>query len=48
LASHAAEKGRKIIWTNTTTLQFEANSIHGKYKEAAHILCSNNPISQPS
>jgi len=48
LASHAAEKGHKTDWTNATMLQFEANSIHRKYKEAAHMLCSNNPISQPS
>jgi hypothetical protein len=48
LASHAVEKGHKIDWTNTTMLQFEANSIHRKYKEAAHILCSDNPVSQLS
>jgi hypothetical protein len=48
LAPHAVEKGHKIDWTNTAMLQFEANSIRRKYKEAAHILCSNNPIIQPS
>jgi hypothetical protein len=48
LASHAAEKGHKIDWTNTPMLEYEANSIRRKYKEAAHMLCSNNPISQPS
>jgi hypothetical protein len=48
VASHAVQKEHKIDWTDTKMLQFEANCIHRKYKEAAHMLCSNNPISQPS
>jgi len=40
LAPHGVVKGHKIDWPNITMLQCEANSIHRKYKDAAHLLCS--------
>ncbi|GFG33694.1 hypothetical protein Cfor_02438 [Coptotermes formosanus] len=48
LASHAFEEGHKIDWINTIILQSQPNTIHRKYKEAAYMLRSNDPISQSS
>lgn len=42
------EEGQKIEWTQANSLWFEPNGTYIKYKETAHMLCSNNPISLPS
>jgi hypothetical protein len=47
LALVGFEEGNKINCNHVCILQFERN-IYRKYKEAAHILYSDNPISQPS
>jgi hypothetical protein len=46
LAAHAFEVGHMIHWDQTEILQIESNPISRKYKEIAHMICSNNPISQ--
>jgi hypothetical protein len=42
------EEGPKFDWTYPCILQFEANAIYRKYKEAARMLYSDKPISQDS
>jgi hypothetical protein len=37
-----------IDWDQTHVLQTESNSVFRKYKQSAHTICSNNPISQAS
>jgi hypothetical protein len=46
LAKHAYEEWHRIQWKET--VQTEANNICKMYKEAAHMACIMNPISQPS
>jgi hypothetical protein len=48
LAAHAIEVGHMIAWDQSEILQIESNPIFRKYKETAHMICSNNPISQAS
>jgi hypothetical protein len=48
LAQHAYEEGHKVMWDDARVLEIERNSRYRKYKESAHMACSNNPISQPS
>jgi hypothetical protein len=48
LALHAFEEGHGIDWSNITVLPSEPNSVYRKYKEAAYVLYSSNPISQPN
>jgi hypothetical protein len=47
LAKHACEEGLRIQWKEAKAAQIETN-ICRKYKEAAHMACMTNPISQPS
>jgi hypothetical protein len=35
-------------WDEARALNIERHSKYGKYKEAAHMACSIDPISQPS
>jgi hypothetical protein len=48
LAQHAYEEGHKVGWDKARILDIESHSRYRKYKEAAHMACSINPISQPS
>jgi hypothetical protein len=48
LAKHAYEEGHGIQWKEAKAVQIETNNICRKYKEAAHMACIMNPISQPS
>jgi hypothetical protein len=48
LAQHAYEEGHKVGWDKARILNIESHSRYRKYKEGAHMACSNNPISQPS
>jgi hypothetical protein len=48
LAAHAFEEGHRIVWDQAGILQVEFNFVCRKYKETAHIICCNNPISQAS
>jgi hypothetical protein len=48
LALHALEEGHKISWNEAKILQIEFNSRQRKYKESAHMVYIENPISQPS
>jgi hypothetical protein len=48
LAQHAYKEGRKVGWDKARILDIESHSKYRKYKEAAHMACSINPISQPS
>jgi hypothetical protein len=48
LAAHAFEEGHKMAWDQAEMLDAECNSLCRKHKEAAHIMCCNNPISQAS
>jgi hypothetical protein len=38
----------RIQWKEAKAVQIETNNIRRKYKEAAHMACITNPISQPS
>jgi hypothetical protein len=48
LTKHAYEEGHHIQWKEAKAVQIETNNICRKYKEAAHMACFMNPISQPS
>jgi hypothetical protein len=48
LALLAYEEGNMFDWTQASFLQCEPNATYMKYKETAHMPCSNNPISQSS
>jgi hypothetical protein len=48
LAKHVFEEDHKIDWDNAKVLTTESDSRYRKYKESAHIVLSDNPISQPS
>jgi hypothetical protein len=48
LAKHVYEEGHCMQWKEAKAVQTETNNICGKYKEAAHMACITNPISQPS
>jgi hypothetical protein len=48
LAKHAYEEGHKVGWNEARILDIKSHSKYKKYKEAAHMACSINPISQPS
>jgi predicted GIY-YIG superfamily endonuclease len=48
LAKHAYEEGHRTQWMEAKTVQIETNKICKKYKEAAHMACIMNSISQPS
>jgi hypothetical protein len=48
LAKHAYEEGHSIQWKEAKAVHIEANIICRKYKEAAHMACNTNPISQLS
>jgi hypothetical protein len=43
-----AFEGYKPEWLEAGILHFEPNHTYRKYKETAHMFCSDNPISQPS
>ena len=47
LAQHAFE-GHEVDCKKARILEIESNSRYRKYKESAHLVCLNNPISQPS
>jgi hypothetical protein len=40
-----SQNWQKIDWTQASIIQFEPSPSYGKYKETAHILYSNKPIS---
>jgi hypothetical protein len=40
------EEGHQVDRNQTDILHLEANIIYGKYKEAAYMSCTDNPISQ--
>jgi hypothetical protein len=48
LAQYAYEEGHKVDWDKARILDIESHSRYRNYKEAAHMACSNNPISKPS
>jgi hypothetical protein len=48
LAKHAYEEGHKVGWDEARILDIESYSTYRKNKEAAHMGCSIDPISQPS
>ncbi|PNF42699.1 hypothetical protein B7P43_G14177 [Cryptotermes secundus] len=48
LAQHAYEEGHRVGWDEAKILDIESHIRYRKYKEAAHMACSANPISQPS
>jgi hypothetical protein len=48
LALLAYEDGNMFDWTHASFLQCEPNATYRKYKETAHMPCSNNPIRQSS
>jgi hypothetical protein len=48
LAAHAFKEEHRIDWKNTTILQSQTNCVYRQFQEAANMLSSNNPISQPS
>jgi hypothetical protein len=48
LAQHAHKEGHRVGWDETRILEIESNSKYRKYKEAAHMACLINLISQPS
>jgi hypothetical protein len=48
IAKHAYEEGHRIQWKEAKDVQIETNNICRNYKEAAHMACITNPISQPS
>jgi hypothetical protein len=48
LAKHAYEEGHHMQWKEAKVVQTDANNMCRKYKEAAHIACIMNPVSQPS
>jgi predicted GIY-YIG superfamily endonuclease len=48
LAKHALEEDHRIDWDNAKVLATESDSRYRKYKESAHMVFSDNPISQPS
>jgi hypothetical protein len=45
LAQHAYEEGHKICWNKARVLQIEPNTTCRKYKESAHVLLLDHPIS---
>jgi hypothetical protein len=48
LAKHAYKEGHKVGWDEARILDIESHSKCRKYKEAAHMACSIDLISQPS
>jgi hypothetical protein len=48
LALLAFEEGNMYEWIQASFLQCETNATYRKYKETAHMPCSNNPISHSS
>jgi hypothetical protein len=45
LAKHAYEEGHKVGWDKTRILDIGSHSKYRKFKEAAQMACSINPIS---
>jgi hypothetical protein len=48
LAQHAYEEDHRVSCDKPRVLEVEHNTRYRKYKESAHMTCSNNLISQPS
>jgi hypothetical protein len=48
LAACAIEEGHRIVCDTTHIVQIEPNSNYRKYREAARMLHTHNPISQPN
>jgi hypothetical protein len=48
LAKHAYKESHKVGWDESRVLDIESHSKYSKYKEAAHMACSIDPITQPS
>jgi hypothetical protein len=48
LDKHAYEEGHKVGWDEARVLDIESHRKYRKYKEAAHMACYIDPISQPS
>jgi hypothetical protein len=48
LAQHAYEEGHKVGWDEARILDIDSHRKYRKYKEAAHMASSIDPISQPS
>jgi hypothetical protein len=48
IAQRDFEEKYFILYKLAKTLQIEKYCVYGKYKEAAHISCLKDPISQPS
>jgi hypothetical protein len=48
LAAHAIEEDHRIDRHKTDIVQIEPNDSYRKYKAAAYMLCTNNPISPQS
>jgi hypothetical protein len=48
LSKHAYEEGHKVDWDEARILDIESHRKYRKYKEAAHMSCSIEPISEPS
>jgi hypothetical protein len=47
LTKHAYEGGHKVGWDEDRILDIDSHSEYRKHKEAAHMACSINPISEP-
>jgi hypothetical protein len=45
LAQYLFEQIRLVLWKETKIWGIEKNSVYGEYKEAAHVLYLQNPIS---
>ena len=48
LATSLFEEDHQVDWNQTDILQLDVNIIYWKYKDAAHMLCGDNPINQSS
>jgi predicted GIY-YIG superfamily endonuclease len=48
LAQHAFEEDHRVDWDKATILVIESDSRYRKCKESVHMVCLDNPISQPS
>jgi hypothetical protein len=48
LAQQAYMEGHRVIWDEARILEIGSNSRNRKCMESAHMVCSKNPISQPS
>ena len=48
LSQHSFEENHRVLWEGSKILKTEKKSVCRKYKEAAYVVCLQNPISRLS